>query len=882
MPILIFEPESERIVQANAAACELYGFPPGGLLGQSLKDFTKDIARGEENLAALLRTGRRARYESVHRARDGGEIDVVLSSSVIEYRGQKAVLCFIRDVTERKRAEEALTQSEQRYKDFIAHSADAVWRVELEKPLPCNLAPDEAVEHLLKYGCLAECNDALARIVGLSSAGEILGKRIGEFVGPDDHGRLESFRQVFRQGWAAKPIRFEATDRAGNRKILERTAVPIIQDGCVIRIWGTTRDITELKRIEGGLRESDERFRTIFESAGIGITLVDLEGRIIHANRTLQRILGYTEEELCRMVFTEFTHPEDRDLNWKFYSEMVDGKRSNFEMEKRYIRKDGTVVWVHLTVSLIRNQAGRPKYAVAMVGEITERKRAEEGLVRLGHAIDASGEVIFMTDCRGVITSINPEFTRIYGYTAAEVVGMQTPRILKSGERTEGDYEKFWKSILAKKVVRGDIINKTKDGRMVNINSSVSPILDDFGRITGFVAIQRDLTERRQLEEQFRQAQKMEAVGRLAGGVAHDFNNLLTIINGYSQLLIEGDILDEAHRTQLIEIRKAGERAASLTKQLLAFSRRQVLEPKVLDLSAVVDGMHKMLSRILGEDVELRILTKGLLGRVKADVTQIEQVILNLAVNARDAMPHGGLLSIEIANAVLDEDYAKTHSTVTPGRYVSLAVSDTGIGMDAKTLGRIFEPFYTTKEQGKGTGLGLSTVFGIVKQSGGHINVYSEPGKGTTFRIYLQEVESPAAEAVEAEASRPPGGSETILLVEDEEGVRAIATRVLKDYGYKVLESSSAEDAVRIGDEYRPAIDLLLTDVVMPGLSGRNVAEHLTFSRPGIKVLFMSGYTDDAIIHHGVLEAGVAFLQKPFTPEGLAARVREVLDTPLK
>jgi nitrogen-specific signal transduction histidine kinase/CheY-like chemotaxis protein len=393
------------------------------------------------------------------------------------------------------------------------------------------------------------------------------------------------------------------------------------------------------------------------------------------------------------------------------------------------------------------------------------------------------------------------------------------------------------------------------------------------------VIILNDVSERKRMEAQFLQAQKMEAVGQLAGGIAHDFNNLLTIIKGYSQLSLMELKESDPLKRNIEEIRKAADRASDLTRQLLAFSRRQILEMKVLDLNSIVRDVDEMLLRIIGEDIELVTLLAGDLGRVKTDRGEIEQVIMNLAVNARDAMPDGGKLTIETANAELDEAYARVHVAVTPGRYVMLSFSDTGVGMTPEVRGRVFEPFFTTKEKVKGTGLGLSTVYGIVKQSGGNIWVYSEPGKGTTFKIYLPRVDEPLEEVVErVVAGEFPRGTETILVVEDEDEVREVAVRILSGQGYKVLEATKGIDAFLICTEHDGPIHLLLTDVVMPKMSGRELAETLMSIRPGIKVLYMSGYTDNAIVHHGVLETGVDFIQKPFAVDALARKVRDVLD----
>jgi PAS domain S-box-containing protein len=511
---------------------------------------------------------------------------------------------------------------------------------------------------------------------------------------------------------------------------------------------------------------------------------------------------------------------------------------------------------------------------------ITERMQTQKELGRLRLAVDASNEVIFMTDLEGVITSVNPAFTRLYGYAAAEVVGNATPRILKSGTMPQEAYESFWNSILNKRVVTGEMVNKTRDGRLLTIESSANPILNEQGESIGFLAIQRDLTEEKQLQAQFLQAQKMESVGQLASGIAHDFNNLLTVINGMSELVLAQVSQDNLVHADVQEILHSGERAAMLTRQLLAFSRQQILEPRVMNFNTVVAGMEGLLRRLLGEDIDLVVVPTPGVGHVKADPGQIEQVITNLAVNARDAMPQGGQLTIETQNVTIDKDYARQIGvTMPPGSYVLLAVSDSGGGMDEAIRVRIFEPFFTTKGPSRGTGLGLSTVYGIVKQSHGFIGVYSEVGQGTSFKIYLPQVTEAAGTDRPGPTVVSSSGTETILLVEDNVGLLKLATRFLEPAGYTVLGAGTGEEALLVLARHAAPVHLLLTDVVMPGMSGRHLAERLAQTHPGMKVLYMSGYTSDTVVRHGVLEEKVSFINKPFNAAALLQKVREVLDS---
>jgi two-component system cell cycle sensor histidine kinase/response regulator CckA len=473
--------------------------------------------------------------------------------------------------------------------------------------------------------------------------------------------------------------------------------------------------------------------------------------------------------------------------------------------------------------------------------------------------------------------AVNEAAVRQYGYSREEFLGMTLEAIRppEDVERLRAHRGKAEEGL----VEAGEWRHRKKDGTIIDVDITRHTLT--FAGRPAALATARDITQRKSLEAQLLQAQKMEAVGRLAGGVAHDFNNLLTVILGSADLLLDSLGRDHPEREEAEEIRKAALRAADLTRQLLAFSRQQVLAPQVLDLNEVVANMDKILQRVIGEDIDLRTVPGRDLRAVRADRGQLEQVVMNLAVNARDAMPTGGNLTIETANIELDEAYAREHATVKPGFYVMLAVSDTGVGMDAETRARIFEPFFTTKPKGKGTGLGLATVYGIVKQSGGYIWVYTELGRGTTFKIYLPRVEDAAVPAQSGPASTGSlRGTETLLVVEDQEEVRRLTHRVLVARGYTVLVAASGTEALEVAKAYPGPIHLLVTDVIMPAMSGREVGLLLAPARPETKALYLSGYADESIVHHGVLEPGVAFLQKPFTAEALARKVREVLDTP--
>jgi len=494
--------------------------------------------------------------------------------------------------------------------------------------------------------------------------------------------------------------------------------------------------------------------------------------------------------------------------------------------------------------------------------------------------LESASQAIVSIDRSGRIVLANRRAEEIFGYTREELVGARIEMLLpesKRGTHTRDRDDYFARPRARPMGIGMDLAGRRKDGTEVPVEVSLSYVEIDEGVFA--IAFVSDISQRKYLEEQLLHAQKMEAVGRLAGGVAHDFNNMLTVISGYNRMILDELSTMDPLRGYAEEILKAADRAGALTNQLLAFSRRQIMQPRVINVNAVLILTQKMLRRLIGEDVDLVLNLAVNVGNIKADPGHVEQAIVNLAVNARDAMPLGGRLTIETADVVLDETYARTHLGVQPGEFTMIAVSDTGHGMDAETRRHIFEPFFTTKEKGKGTGLGLATVYGMVKQAGGDIWVYSEPGKGTTFKLYFPRVSEPVADAGAGDAvpARHTGG-ETILVVEDEQAVRDLTVRILRQLGYTILTASSGAEALEISQSHKGHIDLLLTDVVMPNMSGRQLADSLHLSRPKTKVLFLSGYTENTVVHHGVLDAGVDFLPKPFSRENLSKKLREVLN----
>ncbi len=622
------------------------------------------------------------------------------------------------------------------------------------------------------------------------------------------------------------------------------------------------------------LESAEERYRLLFERSMAGVVRTSLEGRILECNRACAHMFGYdTCEEMTVTSFRErYFDLKDRSA----FLERLQKARSLTNFEECLRRKDGSKVWILGSANLVEGKGGGPAVIERTFVDLTESKHAAEIFRK---AFNANPEPITIaTIPDGRYLDVNESFVRVTGYSREEVIG-RTSRDLKFWGKPE-ERAAFLDKVIREGSVRDlEISFRTKSGEMRAAMDSAE--LVDVGGQQCAIAIFRDVTERKSLENQLRQTQKMEAVGQLSGGIAHDFNNLLGVIMGYGEILeLRLPPGDPLHK-ECAQIMKAAQSAASLTRQLLAFSRQQVLEPRILDLNAIVLNVEKMLRRLIGKHIDLRTHLDSALGSVKADQSQIEQVILNLVVNARDAMPQGGKLVVETSNIDVDEEYARLHPPQLPGPYVLLSVSDTGTGMDAETQAHIFEPFFTTKEIGKGTGLGLSTVYGVVRQSGGHIWVDSEPGKGAKFRIYLPRA-AQTARLQHAPAAPPESlrGSETILVVEDDEVLRGLTVTLLQDAGYGVLAAGTAEAAIDIALRHGGPIHLLLTDIMMPGISGRDLVAKLVPVRPEMRIVYMSGYT--GFTQSGPADSEITVLVKPFTRETLLRKVRETFDSEMK
>jgi len=773
---------------------------------------------------------------------------------------------------------EVLSQSEARYRNILDSMEEAYFEVGFD-------------------GRVRFYNSTVLRYLGYT-ADEILEMHYRDLVDEENAEKLSrTFRQVFSENKPLKGFDWQIICKDGTAIPVE-SSVSLLRDanGKPVGFKGIVRDASERIRAEEALRESEERYRSILDIMEEGYLEDDLKGTVTFVNDAACRLMGYTREELVGMNYRQYTTPESARRLYEIYNRIYTTGRPEFMQDYEIVRKDGSIRVHQANSVLLRDKEGKPCGFRILARDVTDRKKAEDALreseKRYRMIARNMHDTIWAIDFDMRFTYLSPSIVRLTGYTPEETQGrpMAEQMTPESHALTEAMLGKAVALAIGDEETNTDGLGPIelelvrKDGSLVSVEVTAAFNRDETGRAIGLVGTARDITERRQAEEmkarlesQLIQAQKMESIGRLAGGVAHDFNNMLSVILGYVTLIKMRLDDKEALQHDIQEIERAASRSRDITAQLLAFSRKQIITPRPMELNGLIIGGQKTLARLIGEDIELTFFPGEGLWKVSVDPSQMEQILINLAVNARDAMNDGGKLTIETVNVTLDEEYCRVHLDSRPGHYVLIAVSDNGVGMDRETLENIFEPFYTTKETGRGTGLGLAMVYGIVKQNGGFINVYSEPGQGTTFRIYLPRVQDGEGDRGERLEPHAVAGAGRILLVEDDELVRNMTADMLETMGYTVKATCNPLEALSLCEGGDAPFDLVITDVIMPCMSGRELRDRLLAVKPDTKVLFVSGYTSNVIVHHGVLEAGVHFLQKPFSMTELARRIREAM-----
>jgi len=856
--------QDSTILFANPAAETIFGYPVSEILGQQVTLLMPEYLRHLHKSAvhAYMKTGQKhmawtgLQLNGLHQS--GAEIPLEISFGEHIRDGKHIFTGILRDVSERHRIEQELRHSQEKYSKMIHSSPDAITLRSL---------PDR------RY---VEVSEGFTRLTGYT-AEEVLGKTPSELgIWSDDSSHTEILQNLSREG-EVRDVEFGFRTKAGEHRYATVSAVHLTLDSGSYML-STSRDITERRRAE----EKLSQLAAIVESSFDAIIGKTLDGTIASWNAGAEAVYGYSATEAVGQSLAILLPPEQRHEGNQLLDQLSRGEKIEHHETTR-VRKDGRKIIEALTLSPIHDARGKIVGASAISRDITERRRVEQDLLRsearFASLVQDAPYGIYRVTQGGQFLQVNPALVRMLGYQSeAELLArnIQTD-VYGKAESGKQWIDEHWQDQDFRDL---EASWRRRNGERIIVRLSGRPVQRPAGELAYFEVFAEDITERRSLERQLLQSQKMDAIGRLAGGVAHDFNNLLGVILGQTELLQAelGSNPSVHRRAEAIE-HSAG-RAAELTKQLLAFSRQQFIEPRVVDTNAIVRDIEKLLRRLIGEDVEFTIHLQPDAGNIKVDPSQLEQILMNLAVNARDAMPSGGRLILETAYVELDEAYARQHFGARAGDFVMLVVSDTGTGMDSQTMARIFEPFFTTKADGRGTGLGLSTVYGIVKQNNGYIMPYSEVGQGTTFRIYFPRVrETPDLRNQKPNQGEFAKGTETILVVEDEAALRELARELLEANGYKVIEAERGEKAIQLVEHSQTPIDLLLTDVVMPGIGGKQLAKRLLELRPGLHVLYMSGYTDDVIYNRGVLPENTLLLPKPFTRAVLLRRVRDALNT---
>jgi len=845
----------------EVAALTMEQFLAPGSLEVAMQSLAEEFA--DEDAGLMEPFGSRTLELEVN-CRDGSTIWTECRMSFLrDAQGQPIGISGVaRDITDRKRAQEALRKSEERYRLIAENVTDVIWSSDMNFRFTY-VSP--SVEHLRGY-----------------SAEEVMAQSLPKVLTPASLGRamkiLEEERENIERGKVQpKTVELEFKCKDGST-VQTETSVSILYDENKIPIGmlGSTRDITERKRAEEALRESEERFRSIFENAVMGLYRTTPDGHILMANPALVHMLGYScfDELAQRNLEEDGFEPEYPRLAFK---QRIESEEQVIGLESAWVKEDGTTLFVRENVKAIRDEAGNTLYYEGTVDDITERVQAEESLRQLNQAMEQSPVSVVITDTEGIIQYVNPKFSQVTGYSAEEAIG-QNPRLLQSGEHPPAFYRELWDTLTAGQEWQGEFRNKKKNGELFWELASIAGVQDQNGKITHYVAVKEDITQRKQLEEETVRQERLAAVGQLAAGIAHDFNNILTSIIGFADLLQRQPIVSEDIHPDLAKIVEQGQRAAQLTRQILDFSRQTVNEPRPLDLKVYLNETLKFIERTIPETIQIRFNFERGDHTINADPTQMQQVITNLAVNARDAMPGGGTLYLDLSRTNLAPDELSPCPDMETGDWIRLTVTDTGSGIAPEVLPHIFEPFFTTKKVGQGTGLGLAQIYGIVKQHGGCITVNSQVGQGATFTLYFPALTTPAPDGSGAVEAIPKGHSETILLVEDEQVVREVVHAMLERLNYRVLTARDGEEALRVYRAHTKQIALVLTDAVMPKMDGFRLASVLQGEAPGIKVVLMSGYIRDPEIPAEIIQNITARLKKPLSLPQLAEAMREALD----
>jgi two-component system, cell cycle sensor histidine kinase and response regulator CckA len=851
-----------KIVDLNEASASLGGYKREELIGTSSADHNLWAEKKcRDFVLRKLQSEGSVRNLEVDFLGKSAELHKVLfSADPITVNDEPCLLSVSVDITARESELDALRKSEEKYRMLVENSLQG------------------AV--IIQDGRFVFCNSAFAMISGYSIQELLSLHDSRELVHPEDRKSVTE-RYNARIGGKSSPRHYEyrIIRKDGAERWLEVYASLAEYNGKPA-VQSVHMDITERKQAEDALRESEERFRLIAETIDEIFWIYDAKSKAaVYLSPAYDRIWGHSRDRVLNNPepFMDQVHPDDRERIIAGGMQLQAGQPTNYEY--RIMRADGSVRHMWDRGFPIKDENGVVQRYVGSGRDITEWRQAEDALKEsreyLNQIINHISDPIFVKDSEHNFVLVNDAMCAFLGRQREELIG-----VLSNVRNVAQSLWEQEETVIrtGREIITEDNIPDGQ-GNIHTLMTKKSLLMDKSGN-KQIVGVLRDMTEYKRLEAQFIQAQKMEAIGLLAGGVAHDFNNLLNVIKGYSELILDDLDPNNPIREDLEQIRDAGQRAAVLTSQLLAFGRKQILQPEILDLNTVIVQMSSMLRRLIGEDIELNSVMQPDLELINADPGKIEQIIMNLVVNARDAMPQGGKLTIETANVSFEDDYVSERPVAKKGPYVMMAISDNGMGMDAATQAHLFEPFFTTKEKGKGTGLGLSTIYGIVKQSEGYIWVYSEPGKGTTFKVYFPRSKGEISKS-ETEVKLDSGfqGSETVLVVEDESSVRSLISRILRDRGYNVMEAENGEEALRINRAFAGEIHLVLTDAIMPGLNGKELVSQIELARPDVKSLYVSGYADNAIVHHGILDSNISFLQKPFSADGLAQKVRKVLDS---